>query len=71
MRIKKVVKSIAATPQALDEIRQENRAYFTALAEEIGERAAREAEQQYLKEIAAELETIGGSETVEVVMVQI
>ena len=71
MHTKRFVKRIKVTPQSLEEIRRDNRAYFADLAEQIGELAACEAEQRYLEEIARELDTAVEAETTEVVMVQI
>ena len=71
MRIKKVRRQIKVTKQSLEEIRRENHPYFAALAAQIGEKAAQEAEDRYLKEIASELDSIVEGETTEVSMVEI
>jgi uncharacterized protein YaaN involved in tellurite resistance len=71
MRIKRVIKQIKATRQSLDEVRRDNREYFAALAEQIGEKAAQEVEERCLQEIAKELEAVTEGEIVDVQMVQL
>lgn len=71
MRIKKVIKRVKATKQSLEEVRRDNREYFAALAEQIGEKAAQEAEEKYLQEVARELEAVIEGEFLNVTMVQL
>lgn len=71
MRAKRVVRRIRTTKQSIGEIQRANRAYFDALAKRIGRRAAREAEQRYLEEVAAELDTTTEAALAEVPMVEL
>jgi rRNA maturation endonuclease Nob1 len=71
MRVKRVIRRITVSKQSLEEIRCENSAYFAALAAQMGELAAREAEQRYLGEIEQELEAVVEGESIEVPMVQL
>jgi hypothetical protein len=71
MRVKRVIKRIRVTKQSLEEVRYDSRAYFAALAEQIGEKAARVAEERFLQEIARELEAVTEGEIVDVPMVQL
>ena len=69
--IKRVSKKLTITKQSIEEIRLENHEYFEALAEQIGENAAKNAEEQYLSEIAQELQGITEAEAMKRNLAQI
>ena len=71
MGARKVTKRIRVTKQSIEEIRRDNREYFAALADRLGEATARKAEREYLDQVARELETVAEGEFAEVSMVQI
>ena len=71
MGVRKVTKWIRVTKQSIEEIRRDNREYFTALAHHLGEATARKAEREYLDQVERELATVAEGEFAEVSMVQI
>ena len=71
MRVRRVVKQIKVTKQSLEEIREDNNAYFAALAERIGTQGAWEAEREFLEGISKELEGVMEGDIIDVPMVEI
>ena len=71
MKAKTIIKRIRVTKQSIEEIRQDNKEYFEALASRLGEAAARTAEQEYLEQVKRELESVADGEFAEVSIVQI